>query len=113
MLPLPQFQPPTLRTAVMIDPKMLGDLAKDHQKNLMTRDEAMAFLKDLKEVCRRHRVFLRTSDQTVRFSQVFEDSGQRTVLRAMIDREGRCPAAHERKSVGWGQRVSVRVNPGG
>jgi hypothetical protein len=45
------------------------------------------------EVCRRHRVFLRTSDQTVRFSKVFADSEQRTVLRAMIDREGRCPAA--------------------
>jgi hypothetical protein len=77
----------------MIDPKLLGDLAKDHQKNLMTRDEAKAFLKDLMEVCRRHRVFLRTSDQTLRFSKVFADSEQRTVLRAMIDREGRCPAA--------------------
>ena len=77
----------------MIDPTLLGDLAKDHQKNLLTRDESRAFLKDIIEVCRRHRVFLRTSDQTVRFSKVFADSEQRTVLRAMIDREGRCPAA--------------------
>lgn len=77
----------------MIDPKLLGDLAKDHQKNLLTRDEAKAFLRDLMEVCRRHRVFLRTGDQTVRFSRVFADSEQRTVLRAIIDRDGRCPAA--------------------
>lgn len=77
----------------MLDPKLLGDLAKDHQKNLLTRDEARAFLKDLMEVCRRHRVFLRTTDQTVRFSKVFADSEQRTMLRAMIDSEGRCPAA--------------------
>lgn len=79
--------------ATLIDPKLLGDLAKDHQKNLLTRDEARAFLKDLMEVCRRHRVFLRTSDQTLRFSKVFSDSEQRTMLRAMIDSEGRCPAA--------------------
>lgn len=77
----------------MIDPKLLGDLAKDHQKNLLTREEARAFLKDLMEVCRRHRVFLRTSDQTVRFSKVFADSEQRTMLRAIIDGDGRCPAA--------------------
>ena len=77
----------------MIDPKLLGDLARDHQKNLLTRDEAKAFLRDLMEVCRRHRVFLQTSDQTVRFSKVFADSEQKTVLRAMIDRDGRCPAA--------------------
>src|SRR3546814_17616053 len=89
MLPLPQFQPPTLRTAVMIDPKMLGDLAKDHQKNLMTREEAMAFLKDLMEVLRRHRVFLRTSHQTLRYSKVVADTGQPTVTRDMIDRAGR------------------------
>lgn len=77
----------------MIDPSLLGYLAKDHAKNVLTREEAKAFLKDIMEVCRRHRVFLRTSDQTVRFSKVFADSEQRTVLRAMIDREGRCAAA--------------------
>jgi hypothetical protein len=77
----------------MIDPKLLGDLAKDHQKNVMTRDEARAFLKDLMAVCRQHRVFLRTADQTIRFSKVFADSDQRTVLRAMVDKEGRCAAA--------------------
>ena len=53
----------------MIDPTLLGDLAKDHQKNMLTRDEAKAFLKDIMEVCRKHRVFLRTGDQTVRFSK--------------------------------------------
>ena len=48
----------------MIDPKLLGDIAKDHQKNLMTRDEAKAFLKD-----------------------------QRTVFRGVMDRAGRCSTA--------------------
>jgi len=77
----------------MIDPKLLGDLAKDHQRNMMSREEAKAFLKDIMEVCRRHRVFLRTSDQTLRFSKVFADSEQKTLLRAVVDREGRCGAA--------------------
>ena len=77
----------------MIDPKLLGDLAKDHQKNVLSREEARAFLKDLMEVCRRHRVFLRTADQTIRYSKVFADSGQNTVFRAMVDKEGRSAAA--------------------
>lgn len=77
----------------MIDPKLLGDLAKDHQKNVLTREEARAFLKDLMAVCREHRVFLRTSDQTIRFSKVFADSEQRTVFRAIVDKDGRCAAA--------------------
>lgn len=77
----------------MIDPKLLGDLARDHQRNVMSREEAKAFLKDIMEVCRRHRVFLRTADQTLRFSKVFDDSGQRTLLRAVVDKEGRCASA--------------------
>jgi hypothetical protein len=77
----------------MIDPKLIGDIAKDHQKNLLTRDEAKAFLKDMMEVCQKHRVFLRTSDQTIRFSKAFADSDQRTVFRGVMDRDGRCSTA--------------------
>ena len=77
----------------MIDPKLIGDIAKDHQKNLLTRDEAKAFLKDMMEVCQKHRVFLRTSDQTIRFSKAFADSDQRTVFRGVTDRDGRCSTA--------------------
>lgn len=77
----------------MIDPKLLGDLAKDHQQNLLTKDEAKAFLGDLMKVCQKHRVFLRTSDQTIRFSKIFADSEQRTGFKAMVDKAGRIPAA--------------------
>lgn len=77
----------------MIDPKLLGDIARDHEKNLLTRDEAKSFLKDLMEVCRRHRVFLRTADQTIRFSKAFSDSDQRTVFRGVVDANGRCAKA--------------------
>lgn len=77
----------------MIDPKLLGDMARDHEKNLLTKDEAKAFLKDLTEVCKRHKVFLRTSDQTIRFSKAFADSDIRTVFRGAVDKNGRCSLA--------------------
>ena len=76
----------------MIDPKLLGDLAKEHQKNLMTRDEAKAFLKELRNLPKTPGLS-RTADQTLRFSKVFSDSEQRTILRGMVDREGRCGTA--------------------
>lgn len=77
----------------MIDPSLLGDLTKDHARSLLSRDEAKAFLKDLMEVCRKHDVFLRTADQTLKFSRAFEGSGMRTVLKAYVDKAGNCPAA--------------------
>ena len=43
----------------MIDKNLLAALAADHRKNRLTREEARAFLKDLMEVCDKHRVFLR------------------------------------------------------
>jgi hypothetical protein len=77
----------------MIDPSLLGDLAKQHQKNLLTRDEAKDFLRDLMALCNKHGVLIRTPDQILQFSKTFGDSSMRTVLKAMIDRDGNCPAA--------------------
>jgi hypothetical protein len=77
----------------MIDPSLLGDLAREHQKHLLTRDEGKAFLKDLMEVCRKHGVFLRTGDQTIKFSKAIEGTGLRTTMKALVDERGFCPAA--------------------
>ncbi len=77
----------------MIDPSLLGDLAKEHQKNLLNRDEAKDFLRDLMAVCQKHGVLIRTRDQMLQFSKTFGDSSMRTVLKAMIDKGGNCPAA--------------------
>ena len=77
----------------MIGPSLLGDLAKQHQKNLLNREEAKDFLRDLMAICQKHGVLIRTPDQVLQFSKAFGDSNMRTVLKAMIDREGNCPAA--------------------
>ena len=77
----------------MIDPSFLSELAKDHQKNLLDRDEAKAFLKELMALCKRHGVLIRTSDQILRFSKVFGDANMRVVMKAMVDKDGNCPAA--------------------
>jgi hypothetical protein len=77
----------------MIDPSLLGDLAKQHQKNVLSRDEAKEFLRDLMALCNKHGVLIRTPDQILQFSKTFGDSSMRTVLKAMIDKEGNCPAA--------------------
>ncbi len=77
----------------MIDPSLLGDLAKEHKKNVLTRDEAKAFLKDMMLVCQKHGVFLRTTDQELKFSKAFEGSGMRTVLKAVIDPGDTCSGA--------------------
>lgn len=77
----------------MLDPKLLGDLAKDHQKNIMTREEAKAFLADLQAVCHKHKVFLRTSDQQIHFSKAFSDATTKTMLGAVVDKDGKCATA--------------------
>ncbi len=77
----------------MIDPSLLGELAKQHQKNQLNRDEAKAFLRDLMALCNKHGVLLRAPNQMLQFSKAFGDSGMRTVLKAMIDKDGNCPAA--------------------
>ena len=77
----------------MIDKDLLAALAADHRKNRLTHEEARAFLKDLMEVCDKHRVFLRTTDQLVQFSKIFADSQQRTKLIAQLGRDGACVRA--------------------
>ena len=54
----------------MIDKDLLAALAADHRKNRLSREEARAFLKDLMEVCDKHRVFLRTTDQLLQLSLI-------------------------------------------
>lgn len=77
----------------MIDPNLIGELQKDHQKLLLTKDEAAAFLGDLAALCRQHRVLLRTSDGMIRFSKSFEKSDTRTTFKTLVDSAGRAPAA--------------------
>ncbi len=77
----------------MIDPSLLGDLAKDHQKNLLGREQAKDFLRDLMALCQKHGVLIRTQNQMLQFSKTFGDTNMRTVLKAMIDKDGNCPAA--------------------
>lgn len=77
----------------MIDPNLIGELQKDHQKLLLTKEEAAAFLGDLAALCRQHHVLLRTSDGMIRFSKSFENSDTRTTFKTLVDSEGRAPAA--------------------
>lgn len=77
----------------MIDPNLIGELQKDHQKLLLTKQEAAAFLGDLAALCRQHHVLLRTSDGMIRFSKSFEKSDTRTAFKTLVDSEGRAPAA--------------------
>ena len=77
----------------MIDPGLLGDLAKDHQKNKLNREDARAFLKELMALCAKYGILLQTSNQILRFSKSFGNSNMKTVLKAIVDRDGKCPAA--------------------
>lgn len=77
----------------MIDPSLLGDLAKQHRKNLLSREEAKDFLRELMALCNKHGVLIRTPDQILQFSKTFGDSSMRTVLKAMVNSDGNCPAA--------------------
>ncbi|WP_193170744.1 hypothetical protein [Nisaea nitritireducens] len=77
----------------MIDPNLIGELQKDHQKLLLSKEEAAAFLGDLAALCRQHHVLLRTSDGMIRFSKSFEKSDTRTTFKTLVDSGGRAPAA--------------------
>ena len=77
----------------MIDPNLIGELQKDHQKLLLTKDVAAAFLGDRAALCRQHHVLLRTSDGMIRFSKSFEKSDTRTTFKTLVDSAGRAPAA--------------------
>ena len=77
----------------MIEDEFLKQIAKDHKKNLLDRDQGKLFLKELMSLCEKHRVLLRTTDQTIRFSKNFGDATMRTTLVAMIDKNNNCPAA--------------------
>ncbi|MAZ99849.1 MAG: hypothetical protein CMM39_10465 [Rhodospirillaceae bacterium] len=77
----------------MIEDEFLKQIAKDHKKNLLDRDQGKLFLKELMGLCEKHRVLLRTTDQTIRFSKNFGDATMRTTLVAMIDKNNNCPAA--------------------
>lgn len=77
----------------MIDPNLIGDLQKDHQKLLLSKEEARDFLEELAALCRKHNVLLRTSDQMLKFSKAFENSGTRTGFKTLVDRNGFAPAA--------------------
>jgi hypothetical protein len=77
----------------MIDPNLIGALQKDHQKLLLTKEEAASFLSDLAALCRQHHVLLRTSDGMIRFSKSFEKSNTRTTFKTLVDPQGRAPAA--------------------
>ena len=77
----------------MIEEDFLKQIAKDHKKNLLYRDQGKLFLKELMALCEKHRVLLRTSDQLIRFSKNFGDATMKTNLIAMIDKNNNCPAA--------------------
>ena len=77
----------------MIDKELLAALAADHKKHQLNRDDAKAFLKDLMAVCERHRVFLRSADQTLSFSRIYADSALRTKFIAQVNKQGICGSA--------------------
>ncbi len=77
----------------MIDPNLIGELQKDHEKLLLSKEEAAAFLGDLAALCRQHHVLLRTSDGMIRFSKSFDKSDTRTTFKTLVDSQGRAPAA--------------------
>ena len=49
--------------------------------------------KDLMAVCERHRVFLRSADQTLSFSRIYADSALRTKFIAQVNKQGICGSA--------------------
>ncbi|MCH2631434.1 MAG: hypothetical protein MKZ89_13365 [Nisaea sp.] len=76
-----------------MEKEFLEQIAKDHAKNVLTRDEAKTFLKELRSLCDKHNVLLRTDDQLIRFSKNFNDATLSTGFVAIIDKSGNCPAA--------------------
>jgi hypothetical protein len=77
----------------MMDKELLAALAADHKKHQLNREDAKAFLKDLMAVCERHRVFLRSPDQTLSFTRIYSDSALRTKLIAQVNKQGICASA--------------------
>tara|TARA_B100000700_G_C14718105_1_gene702392 strand:+ start:500 stop:757 length:258 start_codon:yes stop_codon:yes gene_type:complete len=71
----------------------LEQIAKDHAKNILPKDDAKVFLKELRALCVKHKVLLRTDDQIIRFSKNFNDATLSTNFKAIIDKNGNCPAA--------------------
>ena len=57
-----------------MEKEFLEQIAKDHAKNILPKDDAKAFLKELRALCDKHKVLLRTDDQIIRFSKNFNDS---------------------------------------
>ena len=71
-----------------MEKEFLEQIAKDHAKNVLTRDEAKTFLKELRSLCDKHNVLLRTDDQLIRFSKNFKDATLSTGFVAIIDKNG-------------------------
>ena len=69
-----------------MEKEFLEQIAKDHAKNVLTRDEAKTFLKELRLLCDKHNVLLRTDDQLIRFSKNFNDATLSTGFVAIIDK---------------------------
>ncbi|MBH67291.1 MAG: hypothetical protein CMM58_02960 [Rhodospirillaceae bacterium] len=76
-----------------MEKEFLEQIAKDHAKNVLCREDAKYFLKELRSLCVKHKVLLRTDDQIIRFSKNFNDSSLRTEFVAIVDKNGNCPAA--------------------
>ena len=57
-----------------MEKEFLEQIAKDHAKNILSRDDAKTFLKELRALCDKHKVLLRTDDQIIRFSKNFNDA---------------------------------------
>ena len=76
-----------------MEKEFLEQIAKDHAKNVLTRDEAKTVLKELRSLCDKHNVLLRTEDQLIRFSKNFNDATLSTGFVAIIDKNDNCPAA--------------------
>ena len=57
-----------------MEKEFLEQIAKDHAKNILTKADAKAFLKELRALCDKHKVLLRTDDQIIRFSRNFNDA---------------------------------------
>ena len=76
-----------------MEKEFLEQIAKDHAKNILPKDDAKAFLKELRALCDKHKVLLRTDDQIIRFSKNFNDATLSTNFIAIIDKNGNCSAA--------------------
>ncbi|GIR55783.1 MAG: hypothetical protein CM15mP62_32540 [Rhodospirillaceae bacterium] len=67
-----------------MEKEFLEQIAKDHARNILTRDDAKTFLKELRALCDKHKVLLRTDDQIIRFSKNFNDATLRLILLPLL-----------------------------